>query len=337
MNLMWNLKNVAAKVANNFADLDYLIGKFNRRYVLAYHRIVSSEYARENLIEDSMWTSPETFEEQIKWMSEIGEIVDIRRLLNFKEENKRPLFSISFDDGWKDNYTYGFPILKKYKLNATIFIVTSAIENGNLLWPEEILEKSRIALKNNNVSLINKFLKAELGRLKMLPLKKNALDLIHVFLEYLKTIDVEERKRRIEAYYEAIGEDSSPINGFFLDWNDILEMDQYGINIGSHTHSHAIFDCCDSRTIFYELNESKRIIGKKLKKNTDLFCFPNARYNVTDHVQLQKAGYNYGFILRNLPLRKDGSRFFVPRVLMNESIYLNPAYFKFRLLSVPKY
>ncbi|MDR3586517.1 MAG: polysaccharide deacetylase family protein [Desulfosporosinus sp.] len=46
-------------------------------------------------------------------------------------------FVITFDDGYVDNYTSAFPILKKYGFTATIFMVSSYINGEHFLsWPQ---------------------------------------------------------------------------------------------------------------------------------------------------------------------------------------------------------
>jgi len=37
---------------------------------------------------------------------------------------------ITFDDGYEDNYTNAFPILKKYNFKATIFVITDFVDKG---------------------------------------------------------------------------------------------------------------------------------------------------------------------------------------------------------------
>lgn len=75
----------------------------------------------------------------------------------FREHGKFPAngVAITFDDGWRDNYTNAFPVLKQLGIKATLFIVPSCIGQASAkalahgegprqhLSREEILEMSR--------------------------------------------------------------------------------------------------------------------------------------------------------------------------------------------------
>ena len=74
----------------------------------------------------------------------------------FREHGKFPAngIAITFDDGFRDNYTNAFPVMKQLQITATLFIVTScigqlsvkALAHGETARPhlsrEEILEMS---------------------------------------------------------------------------------------------------------------------------------------------------------------------------------------------------
>lgn len=47
---------------------------------------------------------------------------------------------LTFDDGWKNQYVYAFPLLKKYGFTATFFIFSNAIGHKNFMTWEQIKE-----------------------------------------------------------------------------------------------------------------------------------------------------------------------------------------------------
>ena len=50
---------------------------------------------------------------------------------------------LTFDDGYKDNFEYAYPILRKYSLKGTFFIITSLVgTKGYLTW-DDIVEMAK--------------------------------------------------------------------------------------------------------------------------------------------------------------------------------------------------
>jgi len=64
---------------------------------------------------------------------------ELATLIKAKKKFSPKTVAITFDDGYKDNYTYVFPILKKYNLPATMFIIVNEVgrpQNDRLSWDE---------------------------------------------------------------------------------------------------------------------------------------------------------------------------------------------------------
>lgn len=122
--------------------------------VLMYHHILPKTSFIASSIGD--------FEAQMRYLSQNGyqsltsaEFRDF--MLGIRQFKKAVL--ITFDDGWRDNFIYAYPILKKYNLKATIFVVTSWIEKASEKSCEfEALKHSeakRAILENTNKVILN--------------------------------------------------------------------------------------------------------------------------------------------------------------------------------------
>lgn len=98
--------------------------------ILMYHHLLKND---ENSFKNNdCVVSTESFEEQMKLLhdNKFNTITlnELENFLNGEIELKKNSILITFDDGYKSNYTYAYPILKKYDFKASIFMITALIE-----------------------------------------------------------------------------------------------------------------------------------------------------------------------------------------------------------------
>lgn len=79
-----------------------------------------------------------------------------------------------------------------------------------------------------------------------------------------------------------------------LSWDEIREMQDWGIIFGSHTLTHRNLTFLKLDEVIYELATSKQILEEKLGEITCI-SYPFNRTNREVVSQTQRAGYRYGF------------------------------------------
>ncbi|WNC17574.1 polysaccharide deacetylase family protein [Brevibacillus brevis] len=103
--------------------------------VLEYHSIQDNQ-------KDPYCVAPAKFEEELRSILRMGyHPITATELLQMWTKHQaavpKPIL-LTFDDGYEDNYTHLYPILKKYHVKATIFLATSFIGRPNFLTWDEI-------------------------------------------------------------------------------------------------------------------------------------------------------------------------------------------------------
>ncbi len=94
--------------------------------VLMYHSVNPKPKAGRMLT-----VSVKTFQRQMRFLKEhrynVVPLEELAALVREKKKIPRNTLAITFDDGYVDNYIYAFPILKKYNLPATVFIIVNEV------------------------------------------------------------------------------------------------------------------------------------------------------------------------------------------------------------------
>ncbi len=89
--------------------------------VLLYHKIIK------NPSSDMWWR---TFDMELCILKSFFKVVTLDEVLEYISLQKKPekqTVAITFDDGYTDNYVYAYPLLKKHRLRATIFVASSRV------------------------------------------------------------------------------------------------------------------------------------------------------------------------------------------------------------------
>ena len=90
---------------------------------------------------DNISVTPQLLETQIKYLVKHGYTPIWFEDLEHVEDYEKPVI-LTFDDGWQNNYTNLLPLVKKYQVKVTIFMVYGYLDRagGNHLSREEALE-----------------------------------------------------------------------------------------------------------------------------------------------------------------------------------------------------
>ncbi|MCP5099108.1 MAG: polysaccharide deacetylase family protein, partial [Chloroflexi bacterium] len=101
--------------------------------ILMYHYI-STPPDDADVYRIDLSVEPEDFREQLAYLADNGytpiDLYDLSRAITNKRELPEKPVILTFDDGYRDNYEYAFPILEEFGFKGTFFVVTEFIDFG---------------------------------------------------------------------------------------------------------------------------------------------------------------------------------------------------------------
>jgi peptidoglycan/xylan/chitin deacetylase (PgdA/CDA1 family) len=251
--------------------------KYHPCIILLYHRIINDETRfldKGPVVHHYI----KRFREEVAYLKRNFHILSMDELCDIVHAGsplKKPSLIITFDDGYLDNYTLAYPVLRELGVPAIIYLTTGLIGTNGRTWPDQIEHallktmkesfdfpeifhdgKVHIGTENEKAKINTRIAQA----LKQIPDSKRKELLRKLF----RTLDVSEIQENDDAR-------------MMLNWDEITEMAKNGITCGSHSHTHPILSKMPLAEAKDDILKSKKILEEKLKSPIRHFAFPNGR------------------------------------------------------------
>lgn len=260
-----------------WGGLPQLFRYFNRQAltVLLYHG-VAPKRAQGIYNYRGKYISPEAFRGHLGYIARHYTVLPLDKSLQRLREHTLPRYAlaITFDDGYQNFYTHALPLLKEFRMPATIFLVTDFVLQKKPLW----VDRLEYAIGQKGVSR-----------------EERIEEDMRVRAE-LKKLPSSKRERRLEAIERQTGaalRDFSGERAVYapLTESEIKDMQEAGITLGGHTKSHPVLSHLSDGEAREEIVGSRRALEEHFGAISQVFCYPYGRWNEKTEQLVTEAGF----------------------------------------------
>jgi peptidoglycan/xylan/chitin deacetylase (PgdA/CDA1 family) len=270
-----------------------LTGAFATLRMLNRGRALILTYHRFSRLGDELSTGAAAFDEQLAYLAANYRVAPLSQLaerLRGAGEMPRGLAAITIDDGYRDAYEIAYPILRRYNLPATVFVVTEFVAGRSWLWTDKMRYlTSRTASAELSAMINGKQWKFKLSD------RQSRLRAAEQVNAVLKQLDNGTKDEAINLIAGSLGVTiplAPPDEFASINWDEAREMDAHGVEIGSHTLTHPILTRISDERLRREMRESRLKIEEALRRPVEQFCYPNGDNDERVRRAVRQAGYS---------------------------------------------
>lgn len=242
----------------------------NRLTIFSYHLITDAPYP----FFDWCMVDVSAFQDQLSYLARHFALLPLREGVQrcLSDQIDSPAAAITFDDGYQNNYTTAFPVLREMSIPATVFLTTAFIDSNETPWFGRL-----------NDALARTTQQQLVWRGRKLPIqsatdKTRTARHLHSSLKKLPHATLLEE---VDALVNSVGpcrpspdEATSPYQ--ILDSASIREMRDSGlISFGAHTHSHAILSLLSRTEQEDQISKSLEAVEAVTEEPCRVFAYPN--------------------------------------------------------------
>ena len=194
--------------------------------------------------------------------------------------------SITFDDGYADNYTAALPVLEAFEAPATFFVATDFLDGGRM-WNDSIIEAFRRLPEGEYEFDLPE---STLIRLSDWDSRRAAAALT---IRAWKHLPQAERQARVDALARRV---SGLPSDLMMSIEQLRAMaSSPWATVGGHTRSHPILTTLPEGQAREEITGGKEDLQGWLQREVELFAYPNGKrgrdYEATHAYLVKEAGF----------------------------------------------
>ncbi|MGK5094967.1 polysaccharide deacetylase family protein [Deltaproteobacteria bacterium TL4] len=280
--------------------------------ILMYHRVLPAQELLSPNPNNDIAISEELFENQIQYLAKHYQVIPMGQVVSHLSDSSSN-FSvvITFDDGYRDNLTQALPILKKYHVPATIYVVTRFPEGDHTMWWYELWElcESQTILEFS-------------WKTRKLTWNLHSLEEKQRCFQDLRTLILSQAPEPQVELLKQIrgGEPAKRYEQDCVSWDDIRQLSQEPlITIGAHTLTHPNLTQLKKEDAGQEIIESKQLLESHLG-SVKHFAYPFGSPNEVSaqEVELaQQCGFETAVTSQCFPMNK-ANQWHLPRYAISE-------------------
>jgi peptidoglycan/xylan/chitin deacetylase (PgdA/CDA1 family) len=255
----------ALAVIRAFTSVLSPAGPRGRLSVLIYHRVLQTPDPMRPAEPDET-----SFRWQMRLMRQHFNVLSLSEAIQRLKDGTLPAraASITFDDGYADNFSIALPVLERFGLPATFFIASGYLNEGRM-WNDTIIEAVRRA-PDAELDLRQ----LGLDRLSIATPEQRHQASIKL-INGLMHLPQVQRQRQVDAIAGAVGADLP--SDLMMPADQVHALAAAGMEIGAHTVSHPILRSLTNEQATKEINSSRQRLTEITGKTVSLFAYPNGK------------------------------------------------------------
>lgn len=253
-----------------------------RAAVLMYHRIAEPRNDPWD-----MCVTPDHFRQQVEVLRERCEVVPLERLKErLASPRRKPLVSITFDDGYRDNLLVAKPILANAGLPATVFLATDYLDSGIPYWWDILADLVTEPSLPASLSV-------SAGGREMAWAGSNRSQLLATLWEWLVDMPAEARDEALRMLCSWAGHQPAfdPMRLPMTRQQVAHLIDEGMIGIGCHTAGHPRMTTLDHDACLDEVLRSRTVCMALGATEPGLFAYPYGEHAALPRSVVQAAGF----------------------------------------------